>query len=262
MTLREIPSGRLKLLGLAPDHRLAVSVSAYLHEGIQPNTIYMRKALSVMLASPGRLDTIARVPGGEAGLWVRFSGGSPNAFVDQGLPFAHHVLEAAGAAGSEYFALAEGIVDEIQYHDWTGVKRRVARRPENAGIPLTDTDYARYVEDRMQAARQAGRGSLAAVEQTIRDMIASLPAGHTMPTFDHLLSDVEGRIWLRDFVPFRSDELEGAWTVFGSDGFIERRVFTPPGLEVMHVASEHVTGVERDSMGVEYVVVHRLERRK
>jgi hypothetical protein len=254
--LREIPTGPLKLLALTPDNRLAVSVSTYAHDGVQPNTPYMRKALTVILASPGHLDTIARLPGGEAGLWTRFVGGKLDALVDQGLPFAHHVF---GAAGPEYYALAEGVTDEIQFYDWTGVKKRVARRPETAGIPVTDTDYARYVEDRVEAARQAGRRSLAAVEQTIWDMIGSLPSGHTMPSFDHLLSDADGRIWLRNFVAFRNDEVESAWMVFGSDGFVERRVITPPGLEPMHVASERVTGVERDSLDVEYVVVYRLE---
>jgi hypothetical protein len=166
------------------------------------------------------------------------------------------------AAGPEYYALAEGVVDEIQFYDWTGVRKRVARRPEAAGTAVTDTDFARYVEARMAAARQAGRRSLAAEEQTIWNMIASLPAGHTMPSFDHLLSDADGRIWLRDFVPFRNGEPAGVWTVFTPDGFVERTVITPPGLELMHVAAEHVTGVERDPMGVEYVVVYRLEHQR
>jgi len=258
VTLREISSGRVALLGVTSDNRLAVSVSAISNEAIGPSTTYMNKTLTVMLASAGQLDTIARVPGSETVVWTRFANGRLTAWLDLGLPFGHSVF---AAVRSDYYALANGEGHEIQFYDWTGIKRRVARRPESAGIPLTDIDKAQYITDRMEAARQAGRGSLEALEQTFRDMVAAIPDGHTMPSFDQLVSDVEGRIWLRDFVSDASDGLDVAWTVFTPDSRVERRVVTPVGLQVMHVGPEYITGVERDSLGVEYVVIYDLERR-
>jgi hypothetical protein len=178
-------------------------------------------------------------------------------FMEMGLPFAHAVLAAATA---DQYALADGEAHEIRFYDWMGLNRRIARRPEVAGIPLTDVDKDRYIADRLAAARLRGAADLAEVEQGARAAIAAIPEAHTLPSFDQLLSDAEGRIWLRDFMRGPAGDVGSAWTVYGRDGVVERRVTTPAGLRVTHVGQEWITGVERDSLDVEYVVVYRLER--
>jgi hypothetical protein len=70
---------------------------------------------------------------------------------------------------------------------------------------------------------------------------------------------VAGRIWLRHFLPeWRADEGR-TWTVHGLEGRVLGRVETPPGFRVTHVTPEHVVGVERDALDVEYVVVYAPE---
>ena len=49
--------------------------------------------------------------------------------------------------------------------------------------------------------------------------------------------------------------------MFTPDGRVERRVVTPTNLDATHATREYVTGVERDSLGVEFVVSYQLERR-
>jgi hypothetical protein len=75
-----------------------------------------------------------------------------------------------------------------------------------------------------------------------------------------MLTDaVSGRIWVRDYVFEWNAGGNQHWTVHDTLGRAMGRVTTPPGLEVMQVGPDLVVGVERDELGVEYVVAHSLE---
>jgi len=111
----------------------------------------------------------------------------------------------------------------------------------------------------VEAATARGASNLGTVEENAKIRLAVIPEGHTVPAFDWLITDADGRIWLRDFVPPWSESAEYDWTVHSTTGRVERRVSTPANLNVTHVRGGHVTGVVRDSPDVEYVVVSRLE---
>ena len=91
-------------------------------------------------------------------------------------------------------------------------------------------------------------------------LLELLPQEHRLPAFDRILSDpVSGRVWVRDYVlPWNIDEPQ-YWTVDDSSGRVLARVTTPAGLNVMQVSPRYVAGVQRDEMGVEYVVVYLLK---
>jgi hypothetical protein len=253
--LREIPSGQAKLLALSADNRLALSVSTTPLGELRPDFTYVRDTLTVFAASAAGIDTVARRPGRDNAIWAAYSGGRMDRFQVSGMPFAREVAAAATADG---YAIADGGTGEIRYHDWTGALTRIARQPGPGGDLLTSDDKASFVEHTVDAARQRGNTNLSVMEESARQQMDIIPEGHTMPTFAELLSDVEGRVWLRDYAPVWVDETEYVWTVFGADGRVERRVVTPVDLRVLHVGPEYVTGVERDSLDVEYVTVHRL----
>ena len=82
-----------------------------------------------------------------------------------------------------------------------------------------------------------------------------------MPSFDRLLVDMEGRIWMRDYTPQGTVDLDQTWTVYQPDGHIRSRVAVPASITVMHAGRGYVTGVARDSLDVEYVVVHAIKER-
>jgi hypothetical protein len=254
--LRGIASGsQSRLLALTADDRLALSVSTTPFGELRPDFTYVRDTLSVLSASAAGIDTVVRRPGRDNAIWAAFSGGRMDRFQVFGMPFAREVAAAATADG---YAIADGGTGEIRHHDWTGALTRIARQPGLGGDLLTSDDKASFVEHTVDAARQRGNTNLSVMEESARLQMDIIPEGHTMPTFAELLSDVEGRIWLRDYAPVWVEETEYAWTVFGPDGRVERRVVTPVDLRVLHVGPEYVTGVERDSLDVEYVAVHRL----
>ena len=80
-----------------------------------------------------------------------------------------------------------------------------------------------------------------------------------MPVFGRVLVDAEQRIWVRDYIAPWAGDLPQQWTVLDPEGRPLARVETPVGLDVMHIGAEHVTGVVRDELDVEYVVVYRVE---
>jgi hypothetical protein len=254
--LRGIAAGsQSRLLALTADHRLALSVSTTPFGELQPDFTYVRDTLTVLAASAAGIDTVVRRPGRDNAVWAAFSGGRVDRFQVSGMPFARDVAAAGTADG---YALADGGTGEIRFHDWAGALTRIARQPGLGDQLLTSDDKARFVEHTVDAARQRGNTNMSVMEDAARQQMDIIPEGHTMPTFSDLLSDVEGRIWLRDYAPVWVDQTEYAWTVFGTDGRVERRVKTPVDLRVLHVGPEYVTGVERDSLDVEYVVVYRL----
>jgi hypothetical protein len=234
-----------------------LSVSTTPFGELKPDFTYVRDTLSVLAASAAGIDTVARRPGRDNAIWAAFSGGRMDRFQVFGMPFAR---EVAAAAATDGFALADGGTSEIRFHDWAGALTRIARQPGLGATLLTSDDKARFVEHTVDAASQRGNTNLSVIENAARQQMDIIPEGHTMPTFADLLSDAEGRIWLRDFAPVWVDETEYAWTVFGTDGRVERRVKTPVDLRVLQVGPDYVTGVERDSLDVEYVAVYRLVR--
>jgi hypothetical protein len=173
-----------------------------------------------------------------------------------GMPFAHHVLAARSA---DHLVLAIGDDHELEILDGNGALRRIVRRLDAPPSLLSDEHLERYVRHDVQAAAARGASNLGTVEENARIRLAVIPDGHTVPSFDRLLTDADGRIWLRDFAPPWSETAENSWTVYDSTGRVERRVSTPSNLNVTHVRSDYVTGVVRDSLDVEYVVVHHLK---
>jgi hypothetical protein len=254
--LRGIASGsQSRLLAVTADDRLALSVSTTPLGELQPDFTYVRDTLSVLAASAAGIDTVVRRPGRDNAIWAAFSGGRVDRFQVSGMPFAREVAATATADG---YALADGGTGEIRFHDWAGGLTRIARQPGLGGHLLTSDDKENFVQHTVDAVRQRGNTDLSVVEQAARQQMDIIPEGHTMPTFADLLSDVEGRTWLRDYTPIWVDETEHGWTVFGNDGRIERRVRTPVALRLLQVGPDYVTGVERDSLDVEYVTVYRL----
>ena len=259
ISLRDIPPGTTTLLAQTAGGRLALATTATPFVELRPGIAYSRDTLSVFLVSAGnQLDTVMKTPGQESGIWAEFSGGRPDKVAPVGgLTFGHRAFAVATA---DQYAIVDGKSDEIRYYGWTGSTMRISRRMDVNAVALTEDDRRRYVAEAVKRATGSGPGSPSAIEEGARNQLDALPSGHTMPVFDAVLSDSEGRIWLRDFVPTWVDKHANAWTVINPAGRVERRVAVPVDITLTHVGGEYVTGVARDSLEVEYVVVYRLEK--
>jgi hypothetical protein len=135
----------------------------------------------------------------------------------------------------------------------------ITRRTDARLVPVS-TVRDKYEAWVVGLASKSDRFDPDAERARVRAMLDMLPRAHTVPLVDKMLPDVAGRVWIRDAAPLWEPDGPQQWTVYSADGRIAARAITPANLSVMHISSDHITGVVRDDMNVEYVVVHRIVR--
>lgn len=202
------------------------------------------------------LDTVLHVAGREAATWVGYTDGKPTGTRQFGLPFSHPTL--VGAV-SEQIVLLESGRSELVFFNEGGEPVRRARRTDVVPPSLSAALRQEYVSHAVRSATERG-----APEQPARigaeGLLEVIPEGKRVSPFDRMLTDaVSGTIWLRDYVFDWNAGDPQHWTVHDSVGDVLGRVTTPPRLDVMQVGPDVVVGVERDELGVEYVVAYSLE---
>jgi hypothetical protein len=202
------------------------------------------------------LDTLIHRAGREAATWVGYADGRPIGTRQFGLPFSHRTL--VGGV-SEQIVLVESGRTELAFFNVDGEVVRLALRTDVNPPPLSAALRQEYVSHAVRSATERGfpeqparTGAEALLEVT--------PEGQRVSPFDRMLTDaVSGRIWVRDYVLEWDAGEAQHWTVHDSIGQVLGRVTTPPGLEVMQVGPDLLVGVERDHLGVEYVVGYSFE---
>jgi hypothetical protein len=91
-----------------------------------------------------------------------------------------------------------------------------------------------------------------------REWLDQMPLPNAQPAFDRMLVSSDGAIWLRRF-ELHLDRAS-TWEVLRADGVYLTDVRVPQGLELMAIESTTVAGVVHDSLDIEHIVVHRLNR--
>lgn len=76
------------------------------------------------------------------------------------------------------------------------------------------------------------------------------------PKFGRVLLSPRGDLWVEEGA---GDEDAHSWATFGPDGEWRGRIAAPEGLEVIEVGAEHVLGLHRDELGVEWLHLYSLE---
>jgi hypothetical protein len=220
---------------------------------------YARDSIRVMVTGGASqpLDTVMHRAGREAATWVEYTDGRPTGTRQFGLPFSHPTL--LGAV-SEQIVLVENGRSELVFFNEDGEAVRVARRTDVEPPSLSAALRREYVGHAVRSATERG-----VPEQPARagaeGLLEVVPEGHRVSPFDRMLSDaVSGSVWVRDYIFEWNAGGPQHWTVHDSLGQALGRVTTPAGLEVMQVSPGLVVGVERDDLGVEYVVAYSLER--
>lgn len=254
---------RLELLGMVSlvplqDTRLVIAEErpTFNLGGAEYN--YTRDSILILVTGSASrpLDTLMHGAGREAATWVQYTDGKPSGTRQFGLPFGHPTL--VGAA-SDRIVMVEDGRDEMTFFDEEGEVVRSARRTDVNRPPLSAALRQEYVRNAVHAARARGlpEGLAKAGAEGLLEVV---PEGQRVSPFDLMLTDaVSGRIWVRDHLfEWNAGEAQ-RWTVHDSIGQVLARVTTPPGFDVTQVGPNHVVGVERDEMGVEYVVAYSFE---
>lgn len=218
-----------------------------------------RDSVLVLLATGANesVDTVMRLPGSEALTWVDYEGGTPVGTMQTTLPFGEVAL--AGGTADRIAVVGAGR-DELALFDTGARLVRVARRSDVDPLQVSSSMRQQYVAAAVDRVRSTGL-PVGRVEAAAEERLTFLPEERAVPAFDRLLTDaVGGQIWLRDYLPeWRSGEAR-SWTVYDLAGQVVGRLTTPAGFEVMQVGDGHIVGVERDEMGVEYVVVFPVQK--
>ena len=91
----------------------------------------------------------------------------------------------------------------------------------------------------------------------MRPLVFDLPANNVAPAINHMLGDLDGRLWLRIFRP---DEEAEHWQVWDLEGpNLEFTLTLPEGEELLDAAGNRVLVLTRDEFDVQYLVLREIE---
>jgi hypothetical protein len=140
---------------------------------------------------------------------------------------------------------------EVWELDTRGAPVRIMRRVAEAE-PVTS--------DAIQAAEQAmlERAQYEVQRQRLWQLFREWKHPPTQPFFDEIVIDLDGNVWTRLFQAAPHETRQ--WTVFDADGSWLGEVEMPAELIVKQIGRDYVLGLWRDTLNVEYVRVHSLEK--
>ncbi len=177
-------------------------------------------------------------------------------FGDGGRPLASHLTPFTGIIGhGESVFFTDGATFSIREYDLEGTLRRVMRRSFPLQ-PVTPDMIADFQADYLE--RAAGHGGVPI--ERLREGLDLAHYGATLPSNSPVMEvDALGNLWVGHWVT-PGDEIT-RWSVFDLDGRWLGEVDTPAGLDVKQITGDAVIGVATDELDVQYVQVHRLEKR-
>jgi hypothetical protein len=217
---------------------------------------YSRDTAAFVRVSGMRVDTLMAMPADEHVTWVSYVGGRAARSARMPLPFGHRLMTDM-SAGEIVIAATER--SQIEWYDPDGRMRRIFRYVHSPTERVDAAKREEYVRKALESAVRRGVvSSPRAFEQDLRSQLALLESERTVPSFDRMLTDSEGHVWLRDYSPLRDLSEAETWTVVSARGRLAARIITPPGLTITHVSASHVTGVFRSELGIEHVYIYAL----
>ena len=165
------------------------------------------------------------------------------------IPFAAEQLVAT--RGATLLAL-DGAKSEIRILDTLGLLRDLIRWTRPAPT-RTASVYHRYVEADLQGSDPQQRR----LDEDFYNT-SGLPIPEYVPAYQTILVDREGTVWLERFrLPWEESPV---WDLVDQHGRWLGPVRTPDGLRIYDVGDDYLLGLERDSLGVEQVVLFHLKR--
>ena len=139
------------------------------------------------------------------------------------------------AANTHHIAIADQARLAVDYYEPNGMLAAILR----VESPPQLLDRGRF------AASQGNSCPTGACWQD-----ASLP--DTLPSFDQLLLDPGGNLWVQEFVP-EYDEREPQWLIFDKDGNIVAEAVMPTGFVPHQAGRNWLLGLTTDELGLQYV---------
>lgn len=189
-------------------------------------------------------------PGSEFFMEVQTGAGGAVSMRAQLIPFGKHAMQAVGL---DRFFFGSGDEWEIQGFDGRGGLDRLIRT-DREPLPVRDQDMAAYVDERVEEAGDPSES------QAIRAGFEEMPVPDAMPAFAGLHADKRGYLWVERY-RLPGDEVP-VFDILDPEGRLVGQVTLPPLDEILEIGDDHVLGLFRDELDVEYVRLFRLQRPK
>ncbi|MCK5652877.1 MAG: hypothetical protein KAJ42_15925 [Gemmatimonadetes bacterium] len=97
------------------------------------------------------------------------------------------------------------------------------------------------------------------LERRTRAQFSRVPHHDSWPAFGQLKQDAEGNLWVSSYSSPGFDD-DPFWFVFDPRGVYLGEVRERPRIRVDQIGADYVLGLERDELGVEYIVLYRITR--
>ncbi len=178
--------------------------------------------------------------------WAHTSGGMTSAGA---LP--HTITWTVHAGSSNNIVLGAGVDSEVEVWNRDGKMIRLIRWIA-APRPVDGPGIEKFKEDflvRLEGSAQ---------EEFWNGWLRDVPFPDFMPTFDKLLVDRTGHLWVREYQPSWEDSQ--IWSTFTPEGRWLGEVGVPSALAITDIGADYILGIWRDEMDVEYVRMYSLDR--
>jgi hypothetical protein len=208
-----------------------------------PGAELRRFSAAVIVLSPDgtRVDSIGSFPGTDKYVSRRYRGIMPQ-------PFG---IATRVAVGPSVLYIGTNDTYTVRAYAPSGALYHAVVAP-TLRRPLTEPYIAGF--HRRYLVETVNPESRAMYERIITQM----PFPKWLLAFDRLVADVDDNLWIADYRDPADRQVR--WRVYSSTGAPSARVVTPPDLVVLEIGRDYVLGVERPAVGVERVVLYRLEK--
>lgn len=208
-----------------------------------------RDTVPLIRIKPTEVDTLGTWPGLERGF--ASLGRTGVALVPIG--FARSTYYAA--SGSRIVIGSNDSIDVTVYEDGEPVLRVVGPGPSRSASPRDVRQWRARLADILEAAPE---------EDPIHQVWMSGPVRETLPAFDGLQVDTQGRIWIGEYVP--NDDDQRQWVILAATGEPMARLQLPKSsqgayprsTELLAIGSDRLAVLRRDQLDEEYVEVWSL----
>jgi hypothetical protein len=164
-------------------------------------------------------------------------------------------LSISAAHGNQIF-WGYGDTFEIHEFDTTGMVRRTINMTFEP-YEITESRYQQYVDHFVQSLSSRS-GNLDEMRARARREHERLRPAESLPAFRSFLVDDGGNLWVQEY-PLQGVR-EASWHVFSAEGIWLTTVAMPSKFTLYQVGDMWALGVFRDTLDVEYVVMHDLRK--
>ena len=148
---------------------------------------------------------------------------------------------------------------EIRAFDTDGTLKRIVRR-EHEVITRTAAHVDAYIEERVMREPERLRADR---RRAMRERYEGIPLPETHPAFVTAIADAVDHLWVQEYRLPGEGDAAPLWTIFDPQGSVLGFVETPAGVtDIYEIGEHHILGRAIDELGVEYVQVWPLRRRK